>query len=97
MRETHRAKSVQETPGAALAILPSRPPRDRRGSCEHRFGQPQTHGSQPYICGVRQTNTGADPDEEELDAQADALADGSLDPDEVDPRVDPYDEGSDDE
>ena len=44
---------------------------------------------------MRQTNTEAD--EDDLEEQADALADGSLDPDEVDPRVDPYDEGSDDE
>lgn len=44
---------------------------------------------------MRRTDT--EPDEDDLEAQADALADGSLDPDEVDPRVDPWDEGSDDE
>jgi hypothetical protein len=31
------------------------------------------------------------------DVMADELAEGALDPDEVDPLLDPYDEGADDE
>jgi hypothetical protein len=36
-------------------------------------------------------------DEDDEDDEADLLADGTLDPDEVDPNLDPWDEGADDE
>jgi hypothetical protein len=36
-------------------------------------------------------------DDEQDDEEAELLADGSLDPDEVDPLLAPWDEGSDDE
>ena len=35
--------------------------------------------------------------EDDEDDEADLLADGTLDPDEVDPHLDPWDEGADDE